>query len=135
MTKAKTARLMGALLAAAVLAACSNQGGFESLGNPGNNSQGSTGGDNSGQGTDVPPPVPKPPSAYDKLELSAHVGGGAYENEQVMSLDKANNALASGLVNKEGISCLRNLIVLFYRMLKGHKSKGLKRSKNDTSLF
>ena len=94
MTKAKTARWMGALFATAVLAACSNQGGFESLGGTSNTSQGSSsGGDNSGQGAETPPVTPAPPSAYDKLELSAHVGGGAYENEQVMSLDKANNAL------------------------------------------
>lgn len=92
MTTIKTARMMVAMIATALLAACGNQGGFESLAGTGNTSQGSSSEDNSGQGTDAPAP-PAPPSAYDKLELSGYVGGGTYENEKVMALDKANNAL------------------------------------------
>lgn len=94
MTKHITARLMVALFATAALAACGKQGGFESLpGATGNTSQGSSDGGNSGQGGTTAPTEPAPPSAYDKMDLNGYVGGGTYENEKVLGIDKANNAL------------------------------------------
>ncbi|KHD88239.1 MAG: hypothetical protein OM95_10050 [Bdellovibrio sp. ArHS] len=88
MITTQTARLLVmALLSTSLLAACS-KGGFETLATDGNSSQGSSG-DNSGQDT----PPPSVPSQFDKLDMNAYVGSGTYENEQVVALDKANNAL------------------------------------------
>lgn len=81
----KTTSLMAAMIAAALLSACSKDG-FQTLTNTGNNSQGS----NSDQGTGG---TPKPPSAYDKMSLDTYVEGGNYGGQQVVALDKANNAL------------------------------------------
>lgn len=93
MTTLKTARTLVALMTLTVLAACGGQGGFESVPG-GTSSQGSTDGSNSGQGGTAPTPTPpSTPSAYEKLDLNGYVGGGTYENERVLALDKANNAL------------------------------------------
>nr|WP_295900518.1 hypothetical protein [uncultured Bdellovibrio sp.] len=89
MNISKTTSLMVALIATTTLLAACSKDGFQTLpAAGGNTSQGSS--DNSGQGTT---PTPKPPSAYDKLEMSGIVGGTSYENEQVIALDKNNNAL------------------------------------------
>ncbi|MEN0057349.1 MAG: hypothetical protein AAGB31_00835 [Bdellovibrio sp.] len=80
------------ILASALLAACGNQGGFELLdgaSNGGNTNQGSGSDDGSGS----TPGTPSTPSAYDKLEMNGYIGGTTYENQQVIGLDKANNAL------------------------------------------
>lgn len=87
----KTTSLMVALIATTTLLAACNKDGFQTLApTTGNSNQGSS--DNSGQGGETTP-TPKPPSAYDKLEMSGLVGGTSYENEQVIALDKPNNAL------------------------------------------
>ncbi|WII73195.1 hypothetical protein QJS83_04825 [Bdellovibrio sp. 22V] len=87
----KLTNTMMILAATSLLAACGNQGGFQTLPSTisDNTGQGSTGGDNSGGST----PTPKPPTAYDKLEMNGVVSGTSYENERVIALDKANNAL------------------------------------------
>lgn len=91
MYKAKTTSIMLAILSSALLVSCS-KGGFEAAStNPTNStSQGSSDDSNSEQTT---PTTPKEPSAYDKMDMSAYVASGSYENEQVISIDKANNAL------------------------------------------
>lgn len=84
---------MGALIATTFfLMACSQQGGFEPLAGstPGNTSQGSS---ETNSGPDTGTQAPPAPSEYEKLELSGYVGGGSYESEKVLALDKANNAL------------------------------------------
>lgn len=71
------------LLAVLFFSACGPQKGFEALGTDsasGSNSSASTGDSSTS-------------SAYNKLEMSAFVSGTSYENEKVMALDKANNAL------------------------------------------
>lgn len=82
--------LMVALAATSLLGACGNNEGFQALSSTANPPPGSTN-DNSDQGT--APTTPQAPSAYDKLEISAYIGGTSYENEQVIALDKENNAL------------------------------------------
>lgn len=92
MNKTKITSRMLAMVATSLLVACSNDGGFQTPSNPGSPSPGSN--DNSSQGSNPSTPTtPTTPSAYDKLDMSAYVGGTSYENEQVVSLDKANNAL------------------------------------------
>jgi|GEM_PF-1134941 len=88
MNTSRTTSFLVALLATTLLAACSKDG-FQVLDATGNTSQGSS--DNSSQGGDTS--TPRPPSAYDKLEMSGIVNGTSYENEQVIALDKQNNAL------------------------------------------
>lgn len=80
-----TKYLMTALVATSLLSACSK--GFESVSPSGSSGQG----DNNSQGTNTPPP--KGPSEFDKLDMSSYVAGGNYDNEQVLALDKVNNAL------------------------------------------
>lgn len=90
MTTSKTFALLVAMIATASLLTGCSKDSFQAASSTGSTSQGSTGNDNSGQGgTDTP----KEPSAFDKLELSGIVGGTSYENEQVIALDKPNNAL------------------------------------------
>lgn len=92
MSTFKLASLMAAATAASLLAACSNNSGNGGFQTPPNTTPGSN--DNSGQTTThTTPTTPTAPSAYDKLDLSAYVGGTSYENEQVIALDKANKAL------------------------------------------
>ncbi|XGC80137.1 hypothetical protein ACES2L_12475 [Bdellovibrio bacteriovorus] len=89
MITAKTTSLMMAVLSSALLVACS-KGGFEAASTTSTSN-------NSGQSTTTPeettPTTPKEPSAYDKMDMNAFVASGSYENEQVISIDKANNAL------------------------------------------
>lgn len=94
MNTSRLASLLVALMTTSLLAACSKDGGFQAITpTAGDSTQGSNG-DNSGQGgTATPTPTPQTPSAYDKLDMNAYVGSGSYENEHVLSLDKANNAL------------------------------------------
>lgn len=90
MINKKTTTLMIAMIATtSLLTACSKDSFEAATGTSGSNSQGSSDGSNSGQSTDTP----KQPSAWDKLELNGAVAGGTYENEQVIALDKPNNAL------------------------------------------
>ncbi len=89
MNMTKTTSLMIAMIATtSLLAGCSKDSFQAATGSSGSNSQGSSD-NNSGQSTDTP----KQPSAWDKLELNGAVGGTSYENEQVIALDKPNNAL------------------------------------------
>ncbi len=93
MTTLKTARMLVILMTLTLLAACGGQGGFESV-QTGSSSQGSTDGSNSGQGgAPSVPTSPAAPSPFEKLDLNGYVGGGTYENERVLALDKTNNAL------------------------------------------
>lgn len=87
MNKSVKAKLMGAMIATTLLAACGKNGGFEAQA-PSSVADGS----NSSQGTTTPS-TPTAPSPYEKMDLNAYVGGTSYENEQVFALDKANNAL------------------------------------------
>ncbi|WP_253715586.1 hypothetical protein [Bdellovibrio bacteriovorus] len=77
--------LMTALVTTSLLSACGK--GFESVSPSSLTGQN----DNASQGTGTPPP--KGPSEFDKLDMSSYVSGGNYDNEQVLALDKANNAL------------------------------------------
>lgn len=80
-------KLSASLLTMTLLGACSQ--GFDSLNSTaGNQGQG---GVNDGQSPATPPPAQ--PSEFQKLDLNSYVAGGTYENEQVIALDKANNAL------------------------------------------
>lgn len=86
----KTTIITRTMIAAAstlLLVACGSNGGFESL-----SSQNSTQ-DNTNQQT----PPPSGPSEFQKLDMSAFVGGTSYENEQVVALDKPNNMLILSL--------------------------------------
>ncbi|UOF01168.1 hypothetical protein [Bdellovibrio reynosensis] len=89
MITAKTTSLMIAILSSALLVGCS-KGGFEAASTTSTSN-------NSGQSTTTPdeptPTTPKEPTAYDKMDMNAFVASGSYENEQVISIDKANNAL------------------------------------------
>lgn len=85
MTLTKTHFLLAALTSSLLLTAC-GKSGFETL-SGGNAQQGS----NSSQGGGST--IPTGPSPYDKLDMDTYVAGGNYDNEQVVALDKANNAL------------------------------------------
>lgn len=90
MTKNKITHTMALLLTLTLLAGCGKEG-FQTLPST---TEGSTPTDNnSSQGGGDTTTTPPAPSAYDKLEMSGVVGGTSYENEQVLSLDKSNNAL------------------------------------------
>lgn len=84
----KTQYLIAAVLSSLLLSACSNKG-FDTLTGSGNSQQGSNGGNSSQGGTQTP----AGPSEFDKLDMSSYVAGGNYDNEQVVALDKVNNAL------------------------------------------
>ncbi len=73
-----------------VSAGCS-QNGFQTLDGL-SNSQGSSDNASSGTGGTTSPSVPTE-SAYDKLQMAGYVSGGTYDGDQVMALDKENNAL------------------------------------------
>lgn len=76
--------------AALLLLAGCNQSGFQTLEGI-SSQQGSS--DNASSGSDGNSPLPSQPSAYDKLQMSGYVSGGNYDGDQVMALDKENNAL------------------------------------------
>src|SRR5688572_29959903 len=81
-----TTRLVIALLATSLLAACGN--GFDALG-VGNTDQGS----NNGQSDDGVTPAPNKPDPYENLDLGGDVNGGSYDREKIFELDKAKDAL------------------------------------------
>lgn len=75
--------LFAVIAVASLLSGCSK--GFESATPSGNSGQSNN---NGSQGN-----TPTGPSEFEKLDMSSYVSGGNYDNEQVLALDKANNAL------------------------------------------
>ncbi|MGZ3769642.1 MAG: hypothetical protein ACXVCP_08605 [Bdellovibrio sp.] len=87
-TSVKVASLTVAMTATIFLAACSNKG-FEAISNGTSNSSSN----NTNQSVPPSPATPAGPSPYDKLDMSAYIGGTSYDSQQVISLDKENNML------------------------------------------